>query len=172
VLTTTNFLIAAKWAGIATIAIFLLTVASFLFKWAFRFRLVGASGFMIVLTVGLLVFGVIPFTRNEIPGAIRYSLVYDNGGAQTVISLPPTVTSEQLEATLQQAAADLFSYGRGGGATNQLYIRARTVIHPEPGISVPLPLAEVKRSLASRTDNQMEIKIYPENLAKLPKPTT
>jgi hypothetical protein len=167
-LTTATFLIAAKWAGILTIALALITGIAFIFKWGFRFRLVGASSFMVILTVSLLVFSVIPLTRTLVPGSVRYSLVYDNGGTQTVISLPPTVTRSELEATLQQAAADLFSYGRVG-STNQLNIRARTVIHPEPGISVPLPLGEVKRSLATRTDEQMEIKIYPENLAKLPK---
>jgi hypothetical protein len=167
-LTTATFLIAAKWAGILTIALALITGIAFIFKWGFRFRLVGASSFMVILTVSLFVFSVIPLTRTLVPGSVRYSLVYDNGGTQTVISLPPTVTRSELEATLQQAAADLFSYGRVG-STNQLNIRARTVIHPEPGISVPLPLGEVKRSLATRTDEQMEIKIYPENLAKLPK---
>ncbi|PSB03770.1 Ycf51 family protein [Merismopedia glauca] len=168
-LTTATFLIAAKWTGIVTIALALLTGIAFFFKWGFRFRLVGASSFMVILTAGLFVFSVIPLTRTLVPGSVRYSLVYDNGGTQTVISVPPTVTRSELEATMQQAAADLYSYGRGGGSSNLLNIRARTVIHPEPGVSVPLPLGEVKRSLANRTDKQMEIEIYPENLAKLPK---
>lgn len=171
-LTTAFFFTAAKWAGIATIATFLLTGIAFLFKWGYRFRFVGASGFMVVLTAGLFVLSLIPLTRTEIPGAVRYSLVYDNGATQTVISLPPTVTPEQVEATLQQAASDLFSYGRGGGVNNMLNVRARTVIHPEPGISVPLPLGEVKRSLSSRTDAQLDIKLYPENIAKLPQAAT
>jgi dolichyl-phosphate-mannose--protein O-mannosyl transferase len=167
-LTTASFLILAKWAGILTIALTLLTIIAFIFKWGLKFRLVGASSFMVVLTVGLFVFSVIPLTRTLVPGSVHYSLVYDNGASQTVISLPPTVTDAELEATLKQAAADLYSYGRGGGSS-QLSIRARTVIHPESGISVPLLLGDVKRSLADRTDEEMDIKIYPENLAKLPR---
>jgi hypothetical protein len=66
----------------------------------------------------------------------------------------------------------LFSYGRlGGGTDNQLTIRARTLIHPKPGVSKPLFLGQVKRSLATRNDEQMVIDIFPESFAQLPKPT-
>jgi len=51
-----------------------------------------------------------------------------------------------------------------------LTIRARTIIHPEPGISQPLVLGQVQRSLATREDEQMAINIYPESFAQLPKP--
>ncbi len=49
-------------------------------------------------------------------------------------------------------------------------IRLRTVLHPEPGISKLVYLGQVKRSLGLRDDPQLEIKIYPERLAELPKP--
>jgi hypothetical protein len=65
----------------------------------------------------------------------------------------------------------LFSYGRLGGTDNQLTIRARTIIHPEPGVSKPIFLGEVKRSLASRNDEQIAINIYSESFAQLPKPS-
>jgi hypothetical protein len=98
-----------------------------------RFRLVGVTSFMTVLTVGIFGLGLGLFTRTEIPGAVRFSLVYDNGANQAVISLPNTVTPEQVEATLKQAASDLFSSGRAGaGGNNQFIISARTLVHPQP----------------------------------------
>jgi hypothetical protein len=170
-LANTDFFSFGQWSGILTIACAFIAVLSFIFKWGIRFRLVGVTGFMIVLTAGLFSLGLVPFTRTVIPGAVRFALVYDNGGNQTVITVSPQITETELEATLRQAASDLFSYGRLGGTDNLLTIRARTIIHPKPGISKPLFVGQVKRSLASRNDEQMAIEIFPESFAQLPKPT-
>ncbi len=170
-LTTANFLTFAQWAGILTLVSGVIAVLGFIFKWGVRFRLVGVTGFLGVLTAGLFALGLVPFTRTVIPGAIHFSVVYDTGSNQTVIAVPPSITQSELEATLRQAASDLFSYGRLGGVDNQLTIRARTIVHPEPGVTKPLFLGQVKRSLATRNDEQMVINIYPESFAQLPKPT-
>jgi hypothetical protein len=166
--TTADFLLAAKWAGILTIVFGVVAGLSFLLQWGIRFRLVGATGFMIVLTGGLFALSLVPITRTQIPGAIRYKTVYDIGSTQVVIALPPTITPTQLETTLQQAASDLFSFGRFSQGEGKLTIRARTVIHPETGISKPLFLGQVKRSLTERNDEQMQIEIFPEQFAQLP----
>lgn len=170
-LTTANFLIFTQWVGILTLVGGAITVLGFIFNWGIRFRLVGATGFLGVLTGGLFTLALVPFTRTVIPDAVRFSMVYDNGGPQTVIAVSQQITESELDATLRQAASDLFSYGRIGGIDNQLTIRARTIIHPEPGVSKPLFLGEVKRSLATRNDEQMVINIYSESFAQLPQPT-
>lgn len=165
--TTAVFLTATQWVGIITLVFALITVLGFIFKWGIRFRLVGSTGFLGVLTAGLFTLSLVPFTRTAIPGAVRYSLVYDTGGTQVVIAVAPTITEEELQATMLQAASNLFSYGRLG-RENQLTIRVRTIIHPEPGITKPVPLGQIKRSLANRNDDKMEIDILSENLAQLP----
>lgn len=170
-LTTADFLTFTKWAGILTLACGVLTLVAFIFKWGLRFRLVGATGLLGVLTTGLFALAIVPFTRTVVPGAVKFNVVYDTGAAQTVIVVPQKITESELEATLRQAAGDLFSYGRISGSDNQLTIRARTVIHPEPGVTKPLFLGQVKRSLAVRDDEQMAIELYSESFAQLPKPT-
>ncbi|NJO40825.1 MAG: DUF2518 family protein [Cyanobacteria bacterium CRU_2_1] len=170
-LTTSDFLNYAQWAGIATLTFGGLAGLAFLLKWGIRFRLVGATGFMLVLTGGLFTLGLVPFTRTTIPGAVRFSTVFDSGATQAVIVVPTTITESELTATLQQAANDLFSIGRLGRNEDQLTIRARTILHPEPGVSQPLYLGQVKRSLFVREDTQMAIELFTDNLAKLPKPT-
>jgi hypothetical protein len=167
-LTTQDFLTAAQWAGILTLVFALVAGIGFLAKWGVRFRLVGATGFMIVLTVGLFALSLVPFTRTAVPGSVHFSTVYDSGSTQVVIVVPNSINESQLVATLKQAANDLFSPGRLSRGEKQLTIRARTVLHPEAGISEPLVLGTVKRSLFDRNDEQMEIQTYPENLAKLP----
>lgn len=169
-LTTDSFLTYAQWAGLATIALGLIAGLGFLFKWGIRFRLVGATGFMLVLTAGLFALGIVPFTRTVVPGAVRFSTVFDSGATQAVITVPQTITETELRATLEQAASDLYSFGRLGRGEDQLTIRARTIIHPKPGLSQPLVLGQVKRSLSVRDDDQMAIEVFQDNLAKLTQP--
>lgn len=166
--TTADFLTYAQWAGIATLAFAGLAILGFVVKWGIRFRLVGVTGFMAVLTVGLFSLGLVPFTRTVIPGAVKFSTVYDSGATQAVIAVPPTITVPELNATLQQAANDLFSSGRLGLGQNKLTVRARIVLHPEPGVSVPLYLGQIRRSLLVREDDQMMIELIPDHVAKLP----
>ncbi|MGB3652626.1 MAG: Ycf51 family protein [Rivularia sp. (in: cyanobacteria)] len=166
---TDDFARYTQWAGIATLIFAFITFLAFIFKWGIRFRLAGATGFMLVITGGLFPLSLTPLTRTVIPGAIRYKLVFDNGSSQAVIATPPEITPSELDATLRQAASDLFSYGRlGTREENQLTVRARSIVHPEPGLSVPLYLGQVKRSLSNRDDSAMQIDIYENNFAKLP----
>lgn len=168
-LSTTQFLQLTQWSGIITLICAALAGVAFILKWGVRFQLVGVTGFMCVLTGGLFALSLVPISRTVIPGAVKFSVVYDNGATQAVIAVPPTIKPDQLEATLRQAASDLYSYGRLGRDQNQLIIRARTIIHPEPGVSVPLYLGDVTRSLAEREDEEMHVELFPEKFAQLPK---
>jgi hypothetical protein len=127
---------------------------------------------MLVLTSGLFALSLVPLSRTVIPGAGKFTLVYDNGSTQAVIAISPDTSPSELEATLRQAASNLYSYGRlGKRDENYLTIRARTLLHPEPGVSEPLYLGQIRRTLASREDEQMVIEIYADKFAQLPKPT-
>ncbi|MBD2139463.1 Ycf51 family protein [Anabaena sp. FACHB-1237] len=171
--TTTDFLQYSQWSGIATLIFAVLAIVALIFKWGFRFRLVGATGFMIVLTAGLFSLSLVPLSRTVIPGAVKYTLVYDNSSTQTVIATTPQITPTEVEATLRQAASNLYSYGRlGTKGNNEMTVRLRTVIHPEPGLSVPLYLGQIKRTLASREDNNMVVELYLDKIAQLSQPTT
>ena len=168
-LTSLGFSTYTQWSILATLVFFLLTIVGFIFKWGIRFRLVGITGFMIVLTVGLFGLGLGLFERTEIPGSVRFSRVYDNGGNQVVIVVEPSITETELEATLTQAANDYFSYGRTSGIDNKLTIRVRTLVHPESGESLPLYIGEVKRSLSAKDDENMKIYIFEDKFNQLSK---
>ncbi len=168
---TEQLLTFARWSGYLTLFCAALTALGLLLKWGLRYRMVGATGFMVVLTAGLFALSLGLHTRTEIPGAVRYSRVFDVGAAQVVIAVPPTITEDALDATLRQAAADLFSSGRLSQGEQLLTIRVRTVIHPETGVSQPLYLGQAKRSLFSREDNNVAIEIDQSKLAQLPQPS-
>lgn len=166
-LNSLDFSTYTQWSAIATISFLILAIIAFIFQWGIRFRLVGITGFMAVLTVGLFGLGLGLFTRTEVPGAVRFSRVYDNGADQVVIVVKSSINQTELEATLKQAANDYFSYGRTGGNDNKLTVRARTLIHPESGLTLPLYLGQIKRSLRVRDDENWQIEIFQDNLNQL-----
>lgn len=158
----------ALWSLCATAGMAVLTLLSWIFSWGFRFRLVGVTGFMGVLTVGIWGLSLGLTSRALVPGAIRYTLVYDNGSNLTVIAVAPTVTPDQAEATLQQAAQDLFSPGRIGMGDDQFSVRLRTLIHPETGLSEPVYLGLAQRSLSDRQQTEAAITLDRPAFKRLP----
>lgn len=165
--TTADFLTATRWSIVLTLGCFFLALLGFVFRWGIRFRLVGIASFMGVLTGGLFALGLTPFTRTVIPGAVPYTTVYDTGAAQAVIAVAPTITATELDATLRQAASNLFSSGRLSQGEAQLTIRARTLLHPEPGLTKPLYLGSIKRSLRQRNDATVTVELDGEALSHL-----
>ncbi|EKD10231.1 MAG: Ycf51 family protein [Limnospira sp. PMC 1291.21] len=166
-LTTPELLDFSKWLGIATLALAALTVLAFVLNWGIRFRLVGITAFTGVLAGGVFALGLGLFQRVEIPGAVRYSRVFDDGARQIVIVVAPDITESQLEATLQQAASDLYSPGRGGAGQMPLVIRARTIVHPQPGVSEPIFLGQVQRVSGFANQGDVAIAINQESLNHL-----
>ncbi len=168
----TDFFSYAKLSAIVTIVCLVVTIIAFIAQWGIRFRFVGVTSFMTVLTTGLLALNFALVPRTEIPGAVRYSLVYDNAANRAVIAVPSSISKSALEATLQQAAINLYSPGRLGAGNGNLTILARTILHPQPGLSQPLKLGKIERSLEKREDEAMIMEIYSENLALLPEEAT
>ncbi len=169
-LKTLNFYPYIQWSAIATVAFLLLAVVAFFLNWGFRFRLIGVTAFMGVVTVSILALGLSLTSHVKIPGAMRFARVYDNGANSIVITVQPPISPSELEATLRQAASDYFSYGRVAlGGDNKLTIRARTFLHLQPGISQPLYLGQIRRSLGVRNDENIEVKIFTKNLSLVAK---
>mgnify|MGYP000072158221 CR=1 FL=1 len=160
----------ATWSGYFTLFCAALMLLGLVSKWGIRFRLVGITGFMSVLTGGLFALGLGLHDRPQIPGAVKFVRVFDSGASQVVIVVPPTITETQLDATLRQAAVDLYSTGRLSQGDATMTIRARAVLHPEPGVSQPVYLGQIKPSLASPTDQPI-VELDQEQLARLPQPS-
>ena len=164
----TDIITYALWSGYGTIACLVLTIIAFIVGWGFRFRLVGVTSFMGVLTLGIFGLSLGLFSHYEIPGATRYTVVYDNGANRAVIAVSPDIETSAIEPTLHQAALDLYSYGRTGSQGNELFtVGLRTVLHPETGVSQPLFLGEASLSLAIRDESSLEIELFQQNLAQL-----
>lgn len=157
------------WSGYTAIGLLVLTIVAFFAGWSFRFRLVGVTSFMMVLTGSVFSLYLGLFTHVDIPGSVRYALIYDNGSNKAVVAVAPEIAADAIEPTLRQAAADLNSYGRTGtGGSNTFIINLRTVLHPEEGVSEPLFLGQARRSLSISDDDNVEVELFEDNIAKLP----
>ncbi|MEM8503349.1 MAG: Ycf51 family protein [Cyanobacteria bacterium P01_D01_bin.1] len=164
-LTPEQFLMATGYFAIGTVAFGLVTALSFLLNWGIRFRLVGATGFMGVLTVGMFGLSFQPLTRSQIPGAVPYTTVFDSGSSQIVIAVPNSITRTELEATLEQAASNLLKPSRLSAAGQQPLIRARAIAHHD-GISDLLYLGSVQPGKGNTPEERAPIiEIYPDKLA-------
>ncbi|ELS31666.1 MULTISPECIES: Ycf51 family protein [Pseudanabaena] len=161
----------AQAMGIFVLICALITGLAVAFQWSWRYRMVGATLFSVVLVVGLFSLSFEPITRSSIAGSVPFKLVYDRFGSQATIAVAPTITPEELEATLQQASSNLFSSGRNGQGKSQMTIYARTIIHPREGLSKPIYLGRVMRSLNLRNDPNMKVEIFADKFAELPQNT-
>ncbi|NJM47768.1 MAG: DUF2518 family protein [Alkalinema sp. RU_4_3] len=158
----------AQWIAILGGVLTLVTIVAWIASWGIRYRLVGITSFTFVVAASVFALGLGLFQRTAVPGSVAYARVFDTDTDRIVISLPATIRPDQLDATLRQAASDLFSPGRAS-STGVLTVRARTVLHPQAGISLPLYLGEARRSLSSREDENMAVEFYQDNIALLPK---
>lgn len=175
-LTPAQFLEATGWSAITTVAFAVITAIAFLLKWGLRFRLVGATGFMGVLTAGLFGLSFQPIMQTAVPGAVPYKTVFDSGAAQVVITVPNDITATALEATLQEAAGNLLKPSRIGGAGQQVpTIRARGIVHNQ-GASELVYVGKVTPSQAISRESSQEassegrapiVEIYADKLAKI-----
>jgi Protein of function (DUF2518) len=165
-LSTAQLILIAQWLGIAAIAGAVVTVLAFLLQWGIRFRLVGVSSFTAVLAIGVYALSLSLYQRPVVAGAEKFVRVYDSAGGQAVISVAPNLTPEALEATLRQAALDLYSPGRTS-PDGYMTIRARVLLHPQPGVTQPVYLGAVRRSLRSRETEDLQLQVDAETLAQL-----
>ena len=166
--TPADFLIATKYFGIATLTMAGITLLAFGLGWGFRFRLVGITSFMGVLTGGLLGLSFEPFSRTAVPGAIPFNTVYDSGAAQIVIKVPDTITPTELEATLQQAASNLLKPSRLGSQGSTPTIRARTIRHEPGGISNLVYLGQIQPTAQSDAEIPFSIQLDEVAFQSLP----
>ncbi|MEM9978408.1 MAG: Ycf51 family protein [Cyanobacteria bacterium P01_D01_bin.2] len=146
-----TFLDATKWMGITTLVLGAVAALAFLTQWGIRFRLVGITGFCAVLTIGLFGLSFEPFVSTTVEGSVPYTTVFDSGASQLVIAVPADISDAALEATLRQAAINSFNPSQLSGGAQSPTIRARAIIHREPGISDLLYLGQVQPDSTSES---------------------
>lgn len=155
---TEQLVLIAQYLAIATIVFGAVTTIAFMAKWGFRFRMVGVTSFTGVLAGGVLGLSLALYQRPMIPDAQPFVRVYDRAAGQLVITVNPQMTSHQLEATLKQAVIDLSSPGRSS-SDGTVMVRARVMVHTEPGVTQPLYVGAAVRSLNTKRNDVEDIQV-------------
>ena len=163
------FATAARYCLILAGVLGFMTVVLWVRQIKWRFAFFGYTAFTLLLAAGLAALSLAPIVRTTIPGTAPFSTVFDDNSAKAAIAVSPSITPDQLDPTLRQAAANLYSYGRFSPTTRTLTIRARAIVHPEPGISLPIYVGQVQRSMEMRDDPDMTIDIDSSAFAQLRK---
>ncbi len=123
----------------------LITLLSFIINWSQRFRLVGITGFTILLAASCWAFGVSYTPPVSIEGALNPPIVFDNGVDLLIAQAPADFPEEAIWPTLNQIAGNI----RGGRNGADVHVRLRQILPAGEGISQPVILGEVVRDLKS-----------------------
>ena len=132
---------AGLWLAVAAIACTVLTLAGFRARWGVRFRLVGVTSFTALLAVACLAFSISYEPHQNIPGAARVPIVFDNGSGLIVAAAPSSLPQESVAPTLKQLALNQTRRQLGSGKAIRVRLR-RLEPAQQPGSSRPRILGE------------------------------
>lgn len=144
------FGVAAQVCGILAGILGLITGVLWVRSSPLRFAFFGYTAFTGVLTAGCFALTLTPIVLPNVAGSASYTTVYDRGANQAVIKVASDIDPDTLKLTLEQAGQRLLSSGRFSTGSQLFTLRARTVIHPQPGLSEPLYLGQLQQPLGSR----------------------
>ncbi len=164
-----SFLLAGQISSVGLGISALLVVFAYFTKQPWRFKAVGYTGFLGVLTAGLFALTLTPITRTKVTGAKPFEVVFDRYRGRVVIAVSPSITAQELVPTLQQARVRLVSSGRRAGGAEGLEILARTLVEVEPGVTQVIPLGRLRLPLNAPPDQLGDVELETEGFALLAK---
>jgi len=135
---------ATAWLGWAGLGLAVITIISFIFNLGFKFRLVGATIFTLLLSASCWAFGESYRPPFKVEGAEYAPVVYDNGIDLVVAQAPEGFPNEAIQPTLEQIAGNLKGMGRNRTIVN---VRIRKLEPAGEGISKPIILGEAIRDV-------------------------
>lgn len=135
------------WLAALAGVLALLTVVGYWRSWAWRFRLVGVTSFTMLLAASCAAFAVSYSPRITVPGAVRVTVVFDNGADLVIAAAPANLDPAAIGPTLEELAANLRGGGRRSG-DNNVHVRLRSLEPQADGSSRVVALGEALRSLS------------------------
>ena len=126
--------------------IFLLmgTVIAFVFNFNFKFRIVGATVFSLLLSLSSWAFIQSYTEKVEIEGARYLPIVYDNGFDLIIAKAEDDFPEDSIEPTLEQLSENLRKGSRSGA---NVKIKIRKLEKISEGVSKPLVIGEVQKNV-------------------------
>jgi len=134
-----------KIFGYLGIFLFIGTLIAFIFNFGFKFRIIGATIFSLLLSLSSWAF-IQSYSENvKIDGAIYLPTVYDNGFDLIVKQADNEFPKEAIEPTLKQLSQNLKKGSRSG---SKVKIKIRKLERISTDTSKPVIIREIEKSLS------------------------
>ena len=133
-----------KIFGFLGIFLFLVSIISFIFNFGFKFRIVGATIFSLLLSLSSWAFIQSYSEKVSIDGAKYLPIVYDNGFDLIIAKADNEFPQEAIEPTLLQLSQNLRRGSRSGA---DVKIKIRKLEQISNGISKPVIIGEIEKNV-------------------------
>ena len=133
-----------KIFGFLGIILFIFTVIAFIFNFSFKFRIIGATIFSLLLSLSSWAFIQSYSEKVVIEDAKYVPIVYDNGFDLIIAKAEDDFPEESIEPTLKQLSENLRKGSRSGA---NVKIKIRKVEKISDGVSKPVVIGEVQKSV-------------------------
>ena len=133
-----------KIFGFLGIFLLLFTVIAFIFNLSFKFRIVGATIFSLLLSLSSWAFIQSYSEKVVIEGAKYVPIVYDNGFDLIIGKADDDFPEESIEPTLEQLSKNLSKGSRSGA---NVKIKIRKLEKVSNGISKPVVIGEIQKNV-------------------------
>ena len=133
-----------KIFGLFGIFLFICTVAAFIFNFGFKFRIIGATIFSLLLSLSGWAFIQSYAERVVIEDAKYVTIVYDNGFDLIIAKAEDDFPEVSIEPTLKQLSKNLRKGSRSGA---KVKIKIRKLENISDGVSKPVVLGEVQKNV-------------------------
>ena len=130
--------------GLMGILLFVVTLLSFIFNFKFKFRIIGATIFSLLLSLSSWAF-IQSYSENiKVEGARYVPIVYDNGFDLIIAKANNDFPLEAIEPTLKQLSENLKKGSRSG---SNVKIKIRTLEKISENVSKPIILGETEKKI-------------------------
>jgi len=133
-----------KIFGFLGIFLFLVAIISFIFNFGFKFRIVGATIFSLLLSLSSWAFIQSYSEKVSIDGAKYIPIVYDNGFDLIIAKADNEFPQEAIKPTLLQLSQNLRKGSRSGA---DVKIKIRKLEKISNGISKPVIIGEIEKNV-------------------------
>ncbi len=133
-----------KIFGFIGIFLFISTLAAFIFNLGFKFRIIGATIFSLLLSLSSWAFIQSYTEKISIEDAKYLPIVYDNGFDLIIAKADNDFPEESIEPTLEQLSENLRKGSRSGA---NIKIKIRKLEKISDGISKPVVIGEVQKNV-------------------------
>ena len=133
-----------KIFGYFGIFLFAATVIAFIFNFGFKFRIIGATIFSLLLSLSSWAF-IQSYTEKVVIEDAKYvPIVYDNGFDLIIAKAEDNFPEDSIEPTLDQLVENLRKGSRSGA---NVKIKIRKLEKISDGVSKPVIIGEVQKNV-------------------------